>query len=103
MAHQRTGNYERSTSRRAGYVSIGTIYGAQEREHDGVITPEGDQTGVVLPVSRQRNERLTAFRIVSERREWGTVQEFFVSLLNLLNGVLVVTDRFELERESCDT
>ena len=74
-------------------LTVGTVDGTQQREDDGMVPSESDDTWVMFAVSRDGNERLSGLRVVPESREGGAVKERLVAFLNLLDGKFVVVRR----------
>ena len=62
--------------------SVFTVYGAEEREGNGVVTPEGNQTRKCLALLRWAG--------LVTMCEWSAAQEEVVALLDLLERVVVV-------------
>ena len=73
-----------------GDLTVGTVNRPQEGKDNRVVPAESDDARMVLAISRQGNERLSGESVVSERGEGGAVEELLVTILNLLDGELVV-------------
>ena len=71
--------------------AVGTVHAAQQRQGDSVISSKGDDTGKSLALER----RTRLGRVAG----WVTHEESIVSLLDLLDGVLVVVSL--LQSASC--
>ena len=66
---------------------------AQERQNDRMVPAERDHARVVLPVTRNRHERLARECVIRERRVRRAVQQRTMALLDLLNRKRVVVRR----------
>lgn len=70
--------------------TICTVNRSEKRKHDSVVTPQGDNSRMMLPISRDWHQRLTRERIVPEWSERGTMKKFLVPIFDLLNSKFVV-------------
>lgn len=73
-----------------GDRAVRAVDGAQNREDDRMIAAERDNARVVFSVGRDGHEGLARQRVVAEGRERLAVEELLMSVLNLLNGELVI-------------
>ena len=69
---------------------VGSVDGAQKRQNDGMISPEGNDARMMLSVGRDGHERLASRGVIPEGGEGFAMEQGLVSLLNLLDGELVV-------------
>lgn len=76
-----------------GDRAVRAVNRAQDGEDDRMIAAERDNAGMVLSVGRDGHEGLARQRVVAERRERLAVEELLVSVLDLLNGELVIVRR----------
>lgn len=70
--------------------AIRAVNGAQERQHDRVVSSERDHPRVVLPILRDRYERRARERIIRQGGERRAMQQVPVTGFDLLDGIRVV-------------
>jgi hypothetical protein len=65
-----------------GHWSVGTVDGAKQRECDGVIASQGDNTWQCLP--------LQSWSLLVSVGGWRSTKEVVVSVFDLLKGIRVI-------------
>lgn len=69
---------------------IDRIDRSEKRQNDGVVSSEGNHSGMINAIKRDRNQRLSSERVITQRRESWTLKQRLVTMLNLLDGVVII-------------